>query len=357
MRPRFLCIAWLTMLLMTLASACVSPGADKQAIHRKIAYGTYQYRDGHGIDIIKLLDPETLETNVLLEGEGLNGFRWSPRRDKILYRIWTGGKDDLHSLWIADADGSNPRQVTEVLPLGYGEWSFDGQMVAFCVVPDKYWWESSSVVVLDLATGESVELARHVYYLCGWSPVDNRIAIIKGGDKAGLHVIKADGSQDKWLRVIIAGTVDWSPDGRQIAFPTDEEFGYVMWISAVDVESGDVADLTTSSDRYVRRQITDLDWSPDGRHILYVVDYTTTEGFSEENALYVLDVNSGEEKRLAGYIAWASPVWSPDGKEIAFVSKMGDSEDRYGQIYKVSIETGQITQLTNNEEGKFWLSW
>lgn len=346
------------MLLMTLVSACISPGADKQAIHREIAYETYQYQDGHHIDIIKLLDPETFETSVLLEGEGLSGFRWSPRRDKILYRIWTGGKDDLHSLWIADADGSNPRQVTEVLPLGYGEWSFDGQMVAFCVVPDKYWPETSSVVVLNLATGESVELARYPYHLCGWSPVDNRIAIIKGGDEGGLHVMKADGSQDKWLRVNIAGTVDWSPDGRRIAFPTDAGVRFdMMWISAVDIESGDVQDLTTSSDRYVRWHITDLAWSPDGRHILYVVDYTTTDGFSEENALYVLDINSGEEKRLAGHIAWASPVWSPDGKEIAFVSKMDDPEGQYGQIYKVSVETGQITQLTNNEEAKFWLLW
>ncbi|MDY7039441.1 MAG: hypothetical protein SVX38_01110 [Chloroflexota bacterium] len=356
MCSRFLRIVWLMMLLMTLASACTSPHANSQEVHKNIIYTTYiytTYQGGH--DIIKALNPETLKTSILLEGEVLDPAR-SPRGDKILYGV--SSEEGFLTRWMVNYDGSNPHQVTGVFPYGsVGKLSLDGQMVAFRVVPDKYWPESSSVVVLNLTTDESVELARHAY-LCGWSPVDNRIAIMKGGDEGGLHVMRADGSQDKWLRgVRIVGYADWSPNGRQIAFPTDEEFGYVMWISAVDIESGDVTDLTTSSDRYVRWRITNLDWSPDGGHILFVVDYTTTDGFSEENALYVLDVNRGEEKRLAGHIAWASPVWSPDGKEIAFVSKMDDPEGQYGQIYKVSVETGQITQLTNNEEVKYWLSW
>jgi Tol biopolymer transport system component len=76
---------------------------------------------------------------------------------------------------------------------------------------------------------------------------------------------------------------------------------------------------------------------------------------SGKNVLFVVDIDSGDETRLATDVEWALPVWSPDSEQIAFVSTMDGSN--YGQIYAVNVATGTITQLTCDNRLKTSLSW
>jgi TolB protein len=61
-------------------------------------------------------------------------------------------------------------------------------------------------------------------------------------------------------------------------------------------------------------EVSFLDWSPDGRYLAYV------EGdfFRRHSSIAVLDVETGETQRLSSGSLDASPVWSPDGRRIAF---------------------------------------
>ncbi len=75
--------------------------------------------------------------------------------------------------------------------------------------------------------------------------------------------------------------------------------------------------------------------SPDGKNV----------AFSYKGDLYVVDSEGGEARQLTSNPAYDySPVWSPDGKTVAFAS------DRYGNfdIYKVSVEGGVPVRLTTN---------
>jgi TolB protein len=58
-----------------------------------------------------------------------------------------------------------------------------------------------------------------------------------------------------------------------------------------------------------------LDWSSDGRHLAYVVG----KYFLRRSSIEVLDVETGETRRLTSGSSDASPVWSPDGGRIAFL--------------------------------------
>ena len=75
--------------------------------------------------------------------------------------------------------------------------------------------------------------------------------------------------------------------------------------------------------------------SPDGKNV----------AFSYKGDLYVVDSEGGEARQLTSNPAYDySPVWSPDGKTVAFAS------DRYGNfdIYKVSVEGGVPVRLTTH---------
>jgi Tol biopolymer transport system component/DNA-binding winged helix-turn-helix (wHTH) protein len=70
-------------------------------------------------------------------------------------------------------------------------------------------------------------------------------------------------------------------------------------------------------------QVLDYALSPDARSVAYG---SQSEG---GRALYVKDVGSGREMRIAdGLAGIASPAWSPDGREIAFLRRARGSEGR-----------------------------
>ena len=111
-----------------------------------------------------------------------------------------------------------------------------------------------------------------------------------------------------------------SPSGVRVAMDFRGE------IVTVPAEKGDVRNLTNTPGVHERSPI----WSPDGRSIAY---------FSDESGEYQLHVaaqdGKGEPKKwkLAGAGFYESPSWSPDSKKIAYV-------DNARALYWFDVGTG-----------------
>jgi TolB protein len=143
----------------------------------------------------------------------------------------------------------------------------------------------------------------------------------------------------------------WSPDGRQIAFQTDRDGNWEIYLMNVD-GSGPV-NLTRngSADRLPN-------WSPDGRMIAFTSD---RDGNDE---IYVMNRDGGDVKRLTTDTAQDSyPSWSPDGKEIAFQSTRSGNMD----IFVMNSDGSNVHNVTNNaaddaapswgRDGRIYLQW
>jgi tricorn protease len=150
-------------------------------------------------------------------------------------------------------------------------------------------------------------------------------------------------SETKWENVTArADNASLSPTGKRIILESRGE------IFTVPVENGNTRNITQSSDAADRRPL----WSPDGKQIAWFSD----KG-EESYALYITDqegkttprkISIGESK-----LGW-TPCWSPDSKYIAFV-------DNAVRIKVIELSTGKITQAdiggANIERDNMALSW
>ena len=125
----------------------------------------------------------------------------------------------------------------------------------------------------------------------------------------------------------------FSPDGSQIAFHISDPIGGIF-----------VAGATGESVRRVTESGFDPAWSPDGKQIAY-----GTEEVGEPaqrlgvSALYVVNVSGGTPRKLVEGDG-VQPSWSPSGGRIAYWSNVGGQRD----LYTVASTGGTPVRVTND---------
>ncbi|MBS1262560.1 MAG: Protein TolB [Calditrichaeota bacterium] len=150
-----------------------------------------------------------------------------------------------------------------------------------------------------------------------------------------------------WLRPWI----DWSPDGRSLAFVGEEHGEDVLY--TLDVASSRI----TGTYRFGLDGVFSPTWSPDGSRILFA-------GYADgQSDLYIAEVGEPDslreltDDRFSDY----DPDWGPDGR-ILFVSDRGDVLEPkqtvlelwnlsylQNDIYAYNLASGTISRITNDE--------
>lgn len=96
--------------------------------------------------------------------------------------------------------------------------------------------------------------------------------------------------------------------------------------------------------------------APDGRWAVAAVTTYDVGADKPLSELWLLPTAGGEARQLTVRGGTdAAPVFSPDGRWVAFASKRGDDEDR--QIYVIAVDGGEARRVTTVPGGAFAPRW
>ena len=141
-------------------------------------------------------------------------------------------------------------------------------------------------------------------------------------------------------------TVNWADaaNSEWISFASNRTGNFDIYV--VDTNGENLRNLTNHPARELEPA-----WSPDGRFLAYV---SNRDG--GDFKIYVMDTRTGEHRRLTDHheSEWA-PAWSPNGKWIAFVSRSDEIVPPVkfkitSHIYRIDANGANLVQLT--DQGK-----
>jgi Tol biopolymer transport system component len=94
--------------------------------------------------------------------------------------------------------------------------------------------------------------------------------------------------------------------------------------------------------------------SPDGRQIVFTRTWVDKVKDQYRSNLWIVDAEGARIRELThGNWRDTSPVWSPDGKRIAFIS----DRDGTSQLHVTWVDTREVAQLTHVERTPSNLDW
>ena len=260
-------------------------------------------------------------------------------------------------LWISPSDGSAPAVRLTSADSNASEpvWSPDGKLLAFRSdrkgpkVDGEIWFLHT-----DVSPSE-----RDAFQISGvgglpiFSPDNRFIAFTK--ETPPPPAVHAESPFEKQLDQRFKGKIyDWMNirfDGRgYLADPRDPHATPPKELYVVSREGGAAKQLT-----HLNVDVRAPRWRPDSGALAFIADSHQRDEYSYERAdLWIVDLQ-GQVRRLTddGF-QYASPVWSPDGKNLAFLRSQGlnlilEAHQKHGaatDIYRMPAEGGFMKNLT-----------
>ena len=96
--------------------------------------------------------------------------------------------------------------------------------------------------------------------------------------------------------------------------------------------------------------------APDGRRVAVIVSTPDFKSNKNQQVIDLVDVATGTRRALT----WkreelASPRWSPDGSQLAFLAR--DDQSKQGQLYVMPMDGGDAVRITDAKPGVDSYSW
>jgi Tol biopolymer transport system component len=267
---------------------------------------------------------------------------WSSDGKRIAFDAsWAGPR----RLWVSDARGRNPQQVTSDVSEAVGHvrprWSPDGRHLVFQNIERTKF----DIRVVNLESGRLTWVTNdQTQDICPvWSPSGSFIyfsSYRSGGLNIWRVAVDGDGQPQGPLRQLTTGAgqdveATITRDGRRLAFSILKQ-NADLWRLSVSPSTG----LATGPPEKViasSRENSRGAWSPDSRMIAFNSDRTG------DMNIWIHQLSDGSSRPLThGPGGDFQPRFSPDGRRVAFFSTRSGNVD----VWVVDVEGGRARRWT-----------
>lgn len=320
------------------------------------------------------LESEDYETKQITKGKN-NEYQspdWSPDGKYIIASKDSPGS---HKIWMYHIDGGSGTALVKEprnMRMTEGTFSPDGRYIWFSRRTGSWNYNAAlpqyQIATYDLETGDISSQASRYGSSFRATLSNNGKWLVYGtrhDEHTGLVIRDLKTGDERWLAYPVQHDDQESRASRDVlpgmSFTADDKFlvtSYGGKIWKVPVEGGDAIEIPfnvkgnielgpeldfeypiSDSDEFTVTQIRDAVPSPDGKKI----------AFTALNEVYTMDFPNGTPKKLVDLNeTQAEPVWSPDGKWIAFVTWQPEG----GKVYKVKPNGKGLKQL-NKDNGVY----
>ena len=239
---------------------------------------------------------------------------------------------------------------SEAFDASYGAWNADGTQIAFQhdeplgSTPDA--GKLDQLWVYDTETGKRWKVMDGRVENIDWSPDGEWFAFHTFTNPEYLFKVRADGSELTRLTggqspndLKYTNVARWSPDGSQLLFTIVA--GEPRGISLMNPDGTDA--------RIIIPYGVGGQWFPDGNKIIYANWDTTVEDDTQRRQLYIANKDGSNITKITNlsnstYVS--SPVFSPDGSQIAFTHTGENGRD---EIFLMNVDGTEIKQMTSGQ--------